>query len=180
MDKRMTLDVALHEVHASFGGRKGLIGMEEEYQVSHSKTTYQLLVRVAASYFYPSKLLITSLLAMGIYGLLCLAPTFDTAWPFSTIWVRIGWTIVQALAVGYTLFQLVKYSNRGAFSQKLSSMIVGASLFHWIGKIISLDEWMYTHAVPASLFITLFLIYEIAAVELILNHIRENGTPKIM
>lgn len=177
--KGMTFDAALREMHTGFGGRKGLLKMEEEYQINQLKVTFQLLMHLVISYLHLPKLLFTLLLEVTVYSAVRLRPDFDMTWLFNTVWILIVTVVVQIVVAGFILFQLVKYSKRGAFSKKLGLIVMVPWLFHWVSRFISFDEWMYTYPLPASLLITFFLLCEIAAIKLISYHIRKYGIPTI-
>jgi hypothetical protein len=172
-------DTALKAIHADFGGRKGLITMEEGFQISQTKLVMDLTKQQVFSFFRLPKLPITLLIMVSVYSLIRLNPTVDTSWFYNNLWVLIVAAVGQVCVVWFGLFQLVKYNQRGAFSKKLGATVTRLGLFWYISHLIALDEWITVYPLAASSLITLFLVYEIAAVQLLIAPIREHGKPKI-
>ena len=61
----MAFDVAIREIHRNFGGRAGLLAMEEEKKRSRSPIIARQLRQLIGSYFRPPRLSLT-LLLLGI------------------------------------------------------------------------------------------------------------------
>lgn len=173
-------DTALKAIHADFGGRKGLIAMEESFQISQTKLVMDLTKQQVFSFFRLPKLPTTLFIMMSVYSLIRLNPTVDTSWLFDNLWILTLVVIGQVCVVWFVFFQLVKYNQRGAFSKKLGATVTRLGLFWYVSHLIALDEWMTVYPLAASFLITLFLVYEIAAVQLLIAHIREHGRPKIV
>ncbi|QDK77816.1 hypothetical protein EXU85_04095 [Spirosoma sp. KCTC 42546] len=63
----MAFDVALREIHQNFGGRAGLLDMEEEKKRNHTPIIARQLRQLIGSYFRPPRLSLTLLLLGTAY-----------------------------------------------------------------------------------------------------------------
>ena len=62
----MTFDAALHDIHASFGGRKGLLKMEEAYQVQKDRRSVMHEWCKVRTFFSGNRLAVT----LGVFAVL--------------------------------------------------------------------------------------------------------------
>ncbi|GAB3026781.1 hypothetical protein [Spirosoma pulveris] len=64
----MAFDMALREIHTGFGGRKGLLKMEEDYQVHNHRKLVQLEWQFVRSFMHGAKWPFTACLFVGLYA----------------------------------------------------------------------------------------------------------------
>jgi hypothetical protein len=64
----MAFDMALREMHTGFGGRKGLLKMEEDYQVQTHRKRGMLEWQLVRSFMHGSRWPITACLFIGLYA----------------------------------------------------------------------------------------------------------------
>lgn len=82
-------DTAILEIYAGFGGRKGLLKMEEEYRKAQARNNGRIIRQRIASYFQLPRLGITCLLLLLVYyNMQTLANGLTFLW--NTSWLYIG------------------------------------------------------------------------------------------
>lgn len=65
----ISIDAAIRDIHQNFGGRKGLLKMEEEYQQHKAKQVDVYIWREVRLFFERPRLVITLSLFLGMYWL---------------------------------------------------------------------------------------------------------------
>ncbi|ADB42467.1 hypothetical protein [Spirosoma linguale] len=110
----MTFEMALRELHTGFGGRKGLLKMEEEYQVQNYQKLGQLEWQLIRSFMDGSRRPITAGLFIGLYILNTYFGVEDM--------VKTGLAVAFLFVTSSVLFSIAKsifffYKNRNEVSQ---------------------------------------------------------------
>ncbi|SOD89769.1 hypothetical protein [Spirosoma fluviale] len=107
-------DVALREIHTGFGGRKGLLKMEEDYQVQSYRKHAQLEWQLIRSFMDGSKRPITVGLFVGLY----IVNTYFGAEDMVKTGLAVGFLFVTAsvlVSIAKSIFFF--YQNRHEVSQ---------------------------------------------------------------
>ena len=171
-------DAAIRQIHRDFGGRKGLLKMEEDFQKSQAQHYGRIIGHLIASYFRLPRLGITFLLFMLVYSLLRLLPNkltfgWDDSWLFIGLLGSLGILYVSAF------FRLINHHRQAdktkPFNQSVWLFFQGINSLALIGVYLPLwfpvEQALLRYPLLCSVSITLFVILELAATELLFNHI---------
>lgn len=180
----MPIDAAIREIHQNFGGRKGLLNMEEEYQVSQTKQVGRLVRTSMRSYFQLPRLGITVLLLLVVYSSLRLLPkNFDFDWTEN--WLFIG---LVGITVVLYLFAIIRFignyrQNTKARNQGIAALLQGINtlflLSFYVRMWLPVDTVLVHYPLPSAVVITLFVIFELAITETVFSFLRKNQNSKI-
>ena len=98
-----TFDEALRAVHADFGGRPGLLAMEESFVVAQQQDTVRLLKEALLSYFRWPRLPFTlAVVALVVYlSMIGVAPLFVDYAPHFFAVAAVGHFLLILLEQGY-------------------------------------------------------------------------------
>ncbi|GAB2526251.1 hypothetical protein [Spirosoma aerophilum] len=175
----MAFDLALREIHTGFGGRKGLLRMEEEYQVQSYRKLGQLEWQLIRSFMNGSRWPITASLFVGLYVVNANFGAEDMVKNGLAVgFLPVTFSILVSIAKSIFFF----YQNRNEVSQAVmqpsSPVFITAYLLSM--SLLLLNKYgltMYGLSLPASVILslqtlleTLCLVYY-AAVALATRHI---------
>ncbi|MBC8152177.1 MAG: hypothetical protein H7Z72_04640, partial [Bacteroidetes bacterium] len=124
-----SFDAALHDIHTGFGGREGLLKMEEDYQKSQAKSNGRLTPQLFISYFQRPRLSITLTLLTGVYGLIRIAPFIsgvllsDTGWLFYP--AMGGLVVLYILSFAQLIEQTEQTTTVKSVSQSIRILVQG-------------------------------------------------------
>lgn len=181
-----TFKAALRDVHTSFGGRKGLLKMEKEYQVQTAKSNGRLVRQLFLSYFQRPRLSITFTLFAGVYGLIRLVPFIggvldsDKRWLF---YPAMGGLIILYLVSFAQLIQRTEQTTIArSTSQAVRVLVQGFASMLAIGfvvnTVIPINRLLGDHPIPVAVFITVILIFETTVTEMHFDHLYKNRKVK--
>lgn len=177
------VNVAIREVHAGFGGRKGLLKMEEDFQKSQVRNSGRITRNLLVAYFRLPRLGITFLILILVYSLIQLLPN-QLYFSWSDRWVFVG--LLAGLSILYIsalthLFTKQKH-KASPFNQTVQLMMQGITSLLTAGSYIRVwlpvDQMLIRFPLPSSVVITLFVIFELATIELLFNQIYLNRAVK--
>ncbi|MCX6218889.1 hypothetical protein [Spirosoma sp.] len=175
----MAFDLALREIHTGFGGRKGLLKMEEDYQVQRYRKLGQLEWQVIRSFMNGSRRPITTSLFIGLY----IINTYFGAEDMVKTGLAVGFLFVTfSVLISIAKGIFVLYQNRNEVSQAVgqpsSPVFITAYLLSM--SLLLLNKYglpKYDLSLPASVLLslqtlleTLCLVYY-AAIVLAMRHI---------
>lgn len=110
----MAFDIALREIHTGFGGRKGLLKMEEEYQVQRYRKLGQLEWQLISSFMDGSRRPITAGLFVVLYTVNTYLDVEDTVKTGLAVgFLFVTFSVLVSIAKGI----FVIYQNRHEVSQ---------------------------------------------------------------
>ena len=182
----IAFDVAIRETHTSFGGRKGLLKMEEDFQKNQARNSGRLVRNLLFAYFRLPRLGITFLILILVYSLIrLLSATRYFTWQDS--WLFIG--LLISMSVLYVLYfltlarEFLKQNRQTKrFNQTLQLLVQGVTSFLLIGFYVHLwlpvDQVIFRYPLPSSVLITLFVIFELTTIELLFDQLHKNRTVK--
>lgn len=153
----MAFDVALREIHTSFGGRKGLLKMEEEYQVQTYRKHAQLEWQLIRSFMNGSRWPITAGLFIGLY----VVNTYFGAEDMVKTGLAIGFLFVTAsvlVSVAKSIFFF--YQNRHEVSQAVRQPSSPVFIVAYLVGVSLLLLNKYGLNLPASVILLLQTLLE--------------------
>lgn len=179
--------VALRDIHAGFGGRKGLLQMEEEYQIQKSRRFYTIEWEFVRSFVQGSRWPLTVCLFLVIYVLnayVGLAETIEAAQGIGFLYVSVSvlFNIIRSSIFFYQNRREVNYAVRlpsspvyiVAYSLSAVLLMVNKYLLPHYNLILSADAVILLE----SLLETLCFIYY-AAIALSLKTVQTNNPTKL-
>ncbi|QMW03040.1 hypothetical protein [Spirosoma foliorum] len=187
----MTFEVALREIHSGFGGRKGLLKMEEEYQTQKFHQTKLMEWRLIQSFTYGSRWFIS----VGIFiSFFILNTSLDQQETVESA-LSMGFWFVTSSVVGNLLSGLLFfYQNRhevnpvslrsnsalyiGAYLTSLSLLLANKYLFPTFSFGLSDSSIVLLNTLLETLCIVYYIAVIIALRTLLLNN-RQNSIKKI-
>ncbi len=181
----MPFDVAVREIHAGFGGRKGLLKMEEDFHVSQTKNNGRIVRDLFKSYFRLPRMKFTLLLFITIYTFIRIKSTFNFVFLWHN-WLIVG--ILSALVLSYIL-NFIQLTNpyRGHIKQSYNQTIIMSMqgftavlmVGFYINMVLPLDQLIPAYPLPTALLITAFLAFELATTELLFDQYNKKRNAKI-
>lgn len=184
--KGMSIDAAIRDIHQNFGGRKGLLKMEEEYQINQTRQAGRLVKNTMRSYFQRPRLCITVLLLILVYALLRVLPEkFASDWTEN--WQPIGLLAVTVVFFVLAFIRLINYYGQTpkakARNQGIAALFQGINtpflLSFYVRLFLPVDKLLVHFPLLLSVVITLFVIFEFAALETAYHFLRKNQKPKL-
>ena len=103
MSQGITFDTAIREIHQNFGGRKGLLQMEEDYQVSQSRQLDVLIWREIRQFFEQPRLPVL----ISIFGLLFCLNAFSEVGEIVSSFFSTGILLMSVSVAGSILASVV-------------------------------------------------------------------------
>ena len=162
-----TFDEALRLVHTDFGGRKGLLAMEENFIAAQHKEAKRLLGSALATYLRWPRLLFT-LVATGLIAYLSVSP-------IASYFIEYGPTYVRAAAAGHFTLLLLTWAYKAFKKQpSLLTRYSFAALYFGYGTIIFwMDSWLrlllgkhLSSSLPVvTLSVLIVILYEAAVID---------------
>ncbi|GAB3927286.1 hypothetical protein [Larkinella terrae] len=99
-------ELAILDIHKGFGGRKGLLKMEEDYYTNQSRGYFRNFKSILGSYFRFPRLYLTVFVTIAIYLLNATYPLFLKS-------IYLGGVFLVILALSYILaFRQLAYWNK--------------------------------------------------------------------
>lgn len=143
-------DLAIVDVHKGFGGRKGLLKMEEEYAGGQYQQSQRVFLRVFRSYFRPVRIVLISCLFVGFHQF---AKAFPHPGRYEMMAGGVSMLVLLiAIAVsgGLLIHKFRQYDNRKA--NLLSGRHIGAIRYtHGVfGDSFLGMEFKYFHTCSSS------------------------------
>ncbi|MVM38855.1 hypothetical protein GO730_17070 [Spirosoma sp. HMF3257] len=178
----MAFDVAIREIHSGFGGRKGLLKMEEDYQLSQTKNNGRIIREKIALYFRKPQLSITILIL--VYTSIRVLPDMFLNWGDSWIFISLlgGMSVLYMLALIHLINNWKQTNKTKAVSQELRvflQVIFSAiSLCFYIHIWMPVEQVIIRYPLPSSIIITLFIIIELATCELLFDQLQKKSIAK--
>lgn len=117
LEQGMELPVALRDIHTGFGGRKGLLQLEEEYQVQKARRFYTIEWQFVRSFVQGRRWLLTVCLFTGIYmvnAYMGLAETIESALGIGFLYVSFSvlFNVIQSIVFVYQNRREVSHAAR--------------------------------------------------------------------
>jgi hypothetical protein len=183
MAQGLPFETALWDVHKGFGGRKGLLKMEEEYALSQYQQSTKAFRQVLSSYFKPIRILLTVCL---FFGFLWFSKAFPHPGRHEMIAggvMMLVFIIAIVLSVSL-LIQKFRQQNQKAYKclagRHIGAMFMG---FSFINSMV----WIYTIFVPenfrtlyephyTALLLTLVTVYAFSTMEYAQRVVRQPKT----
>lgn len=108
MAQGMAFDPALREIHTGFGGRKGLLKMEEEYQVQKARQVDVYIWREIRLFFEQTRIAITLALFAFVYWLNAFSGVTDSVDAFFSVGLFMMTASIFAPVLAAILFFTIK------------------------------------------------------------------------
>jgi len=168
----MTFDNALREIHTGFGGRKGLLQMEEDFQKRQVQSNGRQVRELVSSYFQLRRLWLTALLFLLSYTIIQLLAS-RSEWLRNSMWLlTIGLISLSALYL-FAWIRLINHRQRSsrakAVKQTIWKLLQGLNSFFML--VVYTQAWLPTNQILvhyplfASAVVTLFVVFELAVIE---------------
>ncbi|MBO0937965.1 hypothetical protein J2I47_15520 [Fibrella sp. HMF5335] len=171
MAESKTFDEALRAVHTDFGGRKGLLAMEENFELARHKDARRLLSDKLKSYLRWPRLLFTLVVISSVAYLACspVATYFFDYVPFYARAAAVGHFAILLLVQGYKLIRkrptLLNRYNFFALYSGYGIIIYAGMWPHLIFDRFETGNFANHHPILSSLTVIAVILYEAAVID---------------
>ncbi|GAB3897269.1 hypothetical protein GCM10028803_15580 [Larkinella knui] len=163
-------ELAMSDIHKGFGGRKGLLKMEEDYQATQAKGNMRLLRTILVSYFSMPRLGITILFSLVIYGL-------NVMFPLLLKSDYTGFALATIAFISYCFaFRRLLYWNKTGFGRNdLANLVLQGFnalflSFFYLRLFLPDKILLNLHPALTTLLGIVFFLYEASTLELLMQH----------
>jgi hypothetical protein len=178
----ISFELALVDVQKAFGGRKGLLKMEEEFGITQYRSTIRLTRQLFKSYFRLPRLRWTVSLFVFIYGIAFnwhLVKPFVPQlgdWSFVALMTGIAvlyfWSFFRLANPETLISDNVRSWQPGVF---IGQGTVGLSSLIFFANALIPANWFWSqYPLPVTLGVTLALLWEAACFEVIFQTARKH------
>jgi hypothetical protein len=162
-------ELAMQDIHKSFGGRKGLLEMEEKYQVTQTKGNLRLLRSILMSYFKLPRLFITVIFTLSVYYLNTILPLF-----LKSDYVGFALVVTTAISYVFAFWRLMNWNKSGFGRNDMVNLFLqGLNAVFLIGFYLRLflpDKILLElHPCFTTVILTAFFLYEASVLELLMR-----------
>ncbi|WP_138990043.1 hypothetical protein [Larkinella sp. C7] len=161
-------ELALIDIHKGFGGRKGLLKMEEEYHTTQAKVHIRLLRSILSSYFKMPRLGITVLSSLVLYGL-------NVMFPLSLKSDYVGFALATVALVTYFFaFRRLMYWHKSGFGRnaQVNLILQGFNAlflsFFYLRLFLPDKILLNLHPAVTTFICIVFFLYEVSTFELLM------------
>ncbi len=174
----ISFEVALQDVHRSFGGRKGLLAMEENYVHTKARTNGRVYRKAFAGAFRGVRLGQTGLLWLVVYALLSTLPIEQISAHINRAVGGLNAVAFSGLMVAllaayvYAWVRMYRELANGSFSLHGSSgavqvVLQSVAVVCYLTVFLPVHHLLTTYPLLASVAITLFCVHEWASIQML-------------
>jgi hypothetical protein len=166
----ISFELAMIDIHKGFGGRKGLLKMEEDYYSIRAKGHIRLLRSILISYFRMPRLGITVLCSLVLYGL-------NVTFPLALKSDYMGFALaITALVSYFFAFRKLMYWHKSGFGQndQVNLVLQGFNAmflsFFYLRLFLPDKILLNLHPAVTTLICIIFFLYEVSTLEAIMQY----------
>ncbi|RCR70236.1 hypothetical protein [Larkinella punicea] len=163
-------ELAMSDIHKGFGGRKGLLKMEEDYHANQAKGHIRLLRSILISYFKMPRLGITVLSSLVLYGL-------NVMFPLSLKSDYVGFALATVALITYFFaFRRLMSWHKSGFgrNEQVNLVLQGFNAlflsFFYLRLFLPDKILLNLHPAVTTLICIVFFLYEVSTLELLMQY----------
>ena len=172
--QNVPFELAIQDVHRSFGGRKGLLEMEENYQKTQAHTNSRVYKDAFKKAFQWPGIGYTVLIWAACYALVRTLPFAAIAEKFDSL-SDLTFAGIMCLTVGvfiYAFMLMYRKLKSGTFSLQATSaptfLMVQSTLYGLqVSTWLPIGSWAKSQPALCALMMTLFVIHEWAGMHML-------------
>lgn len=171
--QNVSFELAIQDVHRSFGGRKGLLRMEENFQKTQARTNIRVYRRAWGQAFQWPGIVYTLLLWLGCYVLLINFPVARAiAWINEVdFWPWFSLLLLAFSVSGVGLFLLHRRTQKSLFflsswSSPLYVIIQSTFFIFYLAIFLPVQRMIEHYPALSAACITLLLLHEWAGLHM--------------